>query len=160
MTAAFPKPVRSPKEPKPLRPKRWGVSRSARGTKHSRRPRDFDRMRFLSDLGSCAVSAWFVSPASGKRWVLTSDLAELCSGRIEVAHLSLGKTAGRRRAPDAQTAPICHQHHTDIDGKIGGKGPWYVALGYEGQQKLRRWLIDWADAAIDDTRRLVAEARP
>lgn len=131
---------------KPIQAKRWGVSRSARGTAHGRRERDFGRMAFLSGLEECAAKAWLSSLPHSYLLLMIGVGFPGCLGRLEVAHLSLGKTAGRRRAPDAQTAPLCHQHHTDIDGKIGGQGRWYAGLGYDGQQELRRWIIDWATA--------------
>lgn len=62
---------------------------------------------------------------------------------IEVAHL--GERPGYRRAPDWTTAPLCWKHHKAIDGKEGGKAPWYVALGRERQLELRQKLWETAD---------------
>jgi hypothetical protein len=121
----FPKPARRP------------------GTKHSRRPRERGRMKFYSQL-----------------WCLLRDLANngnlqphlvdaglACRGPIEVAHLGdrgATGTGGWRRAPDRATAPLCRKHHRAIDGKVGGKAPWYVALGRHGQQELRAKLVQFA----------------
>jgi hypothetical protein len=66
-----------------------------------------------------------------------------CTGRIEVAHL--GSRAGWRRCSDAETAPLCRQHHRDLDGRVGGKASWYVALGRAGQAELRGRLVQFAD---------------
>lgn len=136
---AFPKPVKKVKaSPKPI-PRSW-MRKSARGTKHSRREREFGRMAFYSSL-----------------WCMLRDLARggsippanvsaamACDGPIEVAHLGdrgATGTGGWRRAPDATTAPLCRHHHRGIDGKVGGKAPWYVALGREGQSELRGLLV-------------------
>jgi hypothetical protein len=77
------------------------------------------------------------------------DVAMACNGPIEVAHLGdrgATGTGGWRRAPDATTAPLCRRHHRAIDGTVGGKARWYVALFREGQQELRAKLVYFANA--------------
>jgi len=78
---------------------------------------------------------------------------------IEVAHIGdrgATGTGGWRRAPDDKTAPLCRKHHKAIDGKEGGKAPWYVALGRDGQRELRAKLVRFAsyywDGLTDDGR--------
>jgi hypothetical protein len=66
-----------------------------------------------------------------------------CEGRVEVMHLR--SESSQHRAPDYRTAPGCKRHHVGIDGAIGGRAPWYVALGREGQRALREALVARAD---------------
>jgi hypothetical protein len=134
-----PKPVKRVKEPKPLRAKRWGVSKSKRGTAHGRRERQWGRMMYYKTL-PCDMRTTFalVFP-----FEFEGSRPGVCFGCIEVAHL--GERAGWRRCPDRQTGPLCQRHHRDIDGRIGGRAPWYVALGREGQRALRGRLVARAD---------------
>lgn len=168
-----PKPVRAPKKPrqpmrrgKPIERKRWGTSRrvdgkralklpesfqpkfpkpvSPKGTKHRRRPRELGRMLFYSGL-------WCMLRRLARNGnIPPANVAIIMSygGPIEVAHLGdRGATGsgGWRRAPDRLTAPLSRDAHRAIDGKVGGKAPWYVALGREGQRELRRLLVLFAD---------------
>jgi hypothetical protein len=88
--------------------------------------------------------------STGGTWPKYEDamLAMLaCSGPIEVAHL--GARAGWRRGKDSETAPLCRQHHRDIDGRVGGRAPWYVALGRDSQRDVREKLVAMAAAYWD-----------
>jgi len=147
MTAvAYPKPRRAPKEPQrlkrktPLRAKRWGVSRGPSKTKHARRPRNFARMAFVKTLPCGLADAFFVV-AGG---LVGAPQPEACAGHVEAAHL--GDRAGFRRCSDDETAPLCRRHHRvpGIDGNVGGRAPWYVALGRDGQRALRAELVSLA----------------
>lgn len=124
------------------------MSRGPSKTKHARRPREFGRMAFYSSLW-CMLR----DLARGGN-IATRDVeaAMACDGPIEVAHLGdrgASGTGGWRRCPDAQTAPLCRKHHRGIDGGVGGRARWYVALGRAGQQELREKLVFFADAYWD-----------
>lgn len=144
---AFPKPVRAPRPPKPpkrknrLRAKSRGVSRGPSKTAHARRTREWGRMAFVRTL-PCAVSMAYCIVAGNRPG---APLPGPCSGHIECMHL--GDRAGWRRCPDAETAPGCRAHHRDIDGQVGGRGKWYVALGREGQRAFRDELASMASDA-------------
>lgn len=155
---AVPKPVKREKERKPLRrgkpigPATFEEARAqrrdlqarrrakpARKTKHARRDRELGRMLFYSTL-------WCIlrdMARSGNIEPSRIDAAMACDGPIEVAHL--GPRAGWRRCGDGKTAPLCRKHHREIDGKIGGRGPWFVSLGRERQLEIREKLTDFAD---------------
>jgi hypothetical protein len=95
-------------------------------------------MRFYSSLWCMLLdlsNGGNLSPA-----LMSSILA--CGGPVEVAHL--GPRAGWRRGKDAETAPLCRKHHRAIDGTVGGRAPWYVALGRDGQRELREKLVRFA----------------
>jgi hypothetical protein len=124
MTPLFPKPAKRKKERKPLRAKRWGVKRKARGTKHSRRPREWGFMAFAHGRG-CEL-------ARNHEAQLLAGFVHACdpNDRIEFAHLSEKK---RYDVGDIG-AGLCATIHRGIDGKVGGKATWYVAMGKEGQR--------------------------
>jgi hypothetical protein len=132
----FPKPVKRVKDRKPL--KRSRMKASKRGTAHSRRPREWGRLAYYKTL-PCDMFASCVAQFPDALVMFWGA----CLGRTEVAHL--GDRAGWRRCPDSETAPLCRHHHQDIDGRIGGRAPWYVALGREGQRALRERLVARAD---------------
>jgi hypothetical protein len=138
-----PKPTKRPPKPrKQLRAKRWGVSKSKRGTAHSRRPREFGRMMYYSTL-RCDVATAMEEAFRTTIGCRARSTIGPCHGRVEVMHLR--DTASQHRAKDHLTAPGCVRHHHDIDGDLGGRAPWYVALGREGQRALREQLIARAD---------------
>ena len=118
------------------------------GTKHGRRPREFGRMLFYSTLRGDVVEALrSLSLETGKTaYFIAAEKAGPGVGRVQVMHLHLGHMAGRRRAPDHQTAPGHENHHKGIDGDIGGKARWYVELGWDRQQAMHAKLIDRARA--------------
>lgn len=133
---AFPKPKRKAKAaPKPIAHS-W-MRKSARGTKHSRRPRELGFMAFCH--------------ARGCELCLDRDLRGLiefpgCSGRLEFAHLS-----ERRRYDVGDIGACLHQStHRGIDGKEGGKALWYVALDRSGQKLVRMRLANRARRAWDE----------
>ena len=144
-----PKPIRRPpKAPKPLRRgkpiARSHMRKSKRGTKHSRRPREFGFISFCH--------------ARGCELCLDADLQKLISvfcprsGPVEFAHLS-----NRRRYDTGDIGACLHQWiHRGIDGKEGGKAPWYVALERSGQNLFRMRLANRARAAWE---RLTPEQR-
>ena len=152
-----PKPVAKPKKPRqPLR-RSW-MRAGKRKTKHARRVREWGRMAFYKSLPCGLLEAMSalekVSIHQARVWV------DFCDGVVEVAHL--GPRAGWRRGKDAETAPLCRKHHRDIDGQVGGKAPWYVARGREGQFAVRARLIAQADAlwfALDPEQRAEWDAR-
>lgn len=80
-----------------------------------------------------------VSTAQARVWV------DFCDGPTEAAHL--GPRAGFRRCPDNQTAPLCRKHHRQpgIDGNVGGRAKWYVAMNRSDQLRLRQILWTQAD---------------
>lgn len=137
-----PKPQRDERARKPLRRKTW--MRYRRTTKHARRERQFGKMAFLATRPCDVVPAF---------WEVVLALPEYegqapgpCRGRVEVMHLR--EHAQQHRASEDRVAPGCgHQHHKDIDGKVGGRGPWWVALGRELQAKLKDALSARATAA-------------
>ena len=149
MIRPVPKPTKRP--PKPRQPLRRGkplerswMRKGAKKTKHARRAREFGRMAFYSSLW-CMLRD--ISRA-GRLPTPINEVTQACEGPIEVAHLGdrgATGTGGWRRAPDAKTAPLCRHHHRSIDGRVGGKAPWYVALGREGQRELRADLVLFAD---------------
>jgi hypothetical protein len=149
MTAvAFPKPESRPKKPRKaiqrkarIQAKRWGVSHGPSKTKHARRPRNFGRMAFVKTLPCGLADAFFVVAGS----LTDGPPPGLCSGPIECMHL--GDRAGWRRCSDDETAPGCRTHHRGIDGTVGGRAPWYVALGRDGQRALRAELVSRASEA-------------
>jgi hypothetical protein len=108
---------------KPLRAKRWGVSRSKRGTKHGRREREFGRMKCARETMACAALLL----------AATSDIGP-CIGRAEYMHL--GPRKGYR-APDCEGAKGCSQHHQDIDQTRA----WYLALTDEARADFRARAI-------------------
>lgn len=159
-TAKFPKPFKKPTS----RPK-GGGARSAlrgtwmrpskRGTKHSRREREWGFMAFCH--------------ARGCELCLDADLRALlvvppqCSGLLEFAHLS-----DKKRYDVGDIGACLHQSiHRGIDGKLGGKATWYVALERSGQHLIRTRLANRARRAWDelttdqraDWDRLAAEQR-
>lgn len=175
-----PKPVRKEKPRRPLRARRRPRAETAarasrraakaalalpppvapRGTKHARRPRERGRMLFYSRLWCMLRDIALTGNVEPRLIGVATDCGKgpFWSG-IEVAHLGdrgATGTGGWRRAPDDKTAPLCRKHHKAIDGKEGGKAPWYVALGREGHRELRAKLIRFAgyywDALTDDGR--------
>lgn len=147
---AFPKPIKREKKRKPLArkarlaPKRWGVSRSKRGTKHSRRERAWGFMAYQRSQ-PCDVVAAYDEEFPGVYptfEALTIGPPSCSGGGVQFMHLPL--TVGRRRGPDMHGAPGCGGlppgHHEQIDGGLGGHARWYVALGRDGQQRLRERL--------------------
>lgn len=120
----------------PLKANRWGVSRSARGTAHSRRPREWGFMAFCHDRG-CEL----------RRDVDTQNLLGLvhvCKGPVQFAHLSDLK---RYDVGDKGSGLCRDAAHQGIDGMVGGKAPWYVALGKDGQKLIRDRLANRARRA-------------
>lgn len=124
------------------------------GTFHARRKRETGFMTFQRAFG-CDVRAAFAEEFPDL-WEFR--VAGLVPGpcppgaHIEFMHLPL--MVGRRRGPDKHGAPGCALgpdagHHKEIDGRVGGKGRWYVALGYEGQQRFRERLRSRALARWD-----------
>lgn len=130
---ASPSGVRSASPAKPAYPK----PEAKRGTKHARRVREWGRMAFARWRG-CDVRSAFVEEFG---FFADGGVPTPCSDGLQYMHLHLGKNAGRRRAPDHSGACGCVTHHQGIDGKIGGKAPWYVALGFDGQQRLKLRLV-------------------
>jgi hypothetical protein len=125
---AFPKPVRAPKKPrKPLRRSR--MKSSSRGTKHSRRQREWGRMAWLHSLGVCAPKRLF--PAL---------VRTACEGPFQVMHL--GPRVGYR-APDPQTALGCRRHHEDIDQARD----WFLTLVSTERAYAERVMYESATAA-------------
>lgn len=196
MTAvAFSKPVKREKQRKPLRAKRWGVSRrvskaetrgakrarppvsverrkgkraSAQlrggvrcsgdlsasgaslafprpqkklGTKHSRRPRELGYMAFCKDRG-CELA---LERDSGTLFGVSHRCWGFRVARVVVEFAHLGY---RRRYDTGDIgAGLCSEVHHGIDGREGGKAPWYVALGRRGQELLRMHLSNRARRA-------------
>jgi hypothetical protein len=112
---------------------------SARGTAHSRRPREWGFMAFCH--------------ARGCELFLDLDTQKILGVRhmcprydpLEFAHLS----ALKRYDVGDVGACLCRTVHRGIDGKEGGKAVWYVALGREGQHTIRMRLANRARAAWD-----------
>lgn len=141
MIRPVPKPVRAPKKPRKPLPRgkpiaRTWMKRSARGTAHSRRPRELGFMAFCH--------------ARGCELCLDPDVRKLvdiprCTGRLEFAHLS-----DRRRYDVGDVGAVLHQSiHRGIDGKEGGKATWYVALERSGQHLVRMRFANRARRAWD-----------
>ena len=144
MTPAFPKPTRAPRAPKPLkrkaqlRAKRWGVSRSDRGTAHSRRARERGYMSWCRNRG-CELALDHETQA-----ILGIEHLN-CPGPVEFAHLH-----DRRRYAEGDVgAGLCRGVHRSIDGRIGGKATWYASLGKYGQHLIRMHLANRARRAWD-----------
>lgn len=97
-------------------------------------------MAFYKTL-SCDVPKAYADTFGEDWWDIDGGIPETdeCTGPVQVMHLR--EHASQKRAPDYRTAPGCKHHHQDIDGKVGGRGPWYVALGREGQRALRDRLV-------------------
>lgn len=150
-----PKPdPRAPKARRPLRAKHWGTRpvrklrknptaglafpkpEPKRGTAHARRPREMGFMAFCH--------------ARGCELCLDPDMRKVveiprCSGRLEFAHLS-----DKKRYDVGDVGACLHWSvHKGVDGKTGGKGPWYVALGRSGQHLFRMRLANRARSAWD-----------
>jgi len=163
-----PKPVPRAKKPrKPLRARRWGISRrkqpsqakqairqtgldpssypapafakpiSPKGTKHRRRVREWGFMHFCHHRG-CELRG----DAELQRLL---GIRHDCEGRIEFAHLH----DRRRHAPGDIGAGLDRAAHLGIDGKEGGKATWYVALDYTGQHMVRMRLANRARGSWD-----------
>lgn len=92
----------SVKRSTPLR--RYTRLRPIGKTAHARRERDFKYMDQVRRLP--CVATWLYSGADG------------CEGRIEANHVGgrFGKDA------DRNTIPMCHKHHEDWTGRVGGGG--------------------------------------
>lgn len=155
-----PKPQKRPPKPRqPLRRKRPGVRRRVAGprpsdalahpkprreakTAHGRRQRETGRMLFYKSMPCMLADGMAmlrtVSTSQARVWV------DFCDGSTEAAHL--GPRKGYR-APDNQTAPLCRRHHREpgIDGNVGGRAKWYVALSPEDRLRLRQILWTQAD---------------
>lgn len=121
----FPKPARKGKSaPAPM--KRRPMRKSARGTKHSRRPRELGRMAWLHSLRVCFVKKLFHA------------LVETpCEGELQVMHL--GPRKGYR-APDNQTQLGCRHHHEDIDQARD----WFLTLDNAQRADVERILYEKA----------------
>lgn len=132
-----PKPVRAPKKPrKPMR--RTRMKPSARGTKHSRRAREYGFMAFCHARG-CELALDFDTQR-------ILGISHDCSFEpIEFAHLH----DRRRYAPGDIGAGLDRTTHRGIDGKEGGKATWYVALDRRGQHLFRMRLANRARMAWD-----------
>ena len=128
---AIPKPTRSPKEPKRLR--RYSRLKAKGKTSHARRPRDFDYMGKVAKL-PCVVT-----------W-LAKTTATPCIGRIEVNHI--GGRYGKDT--DRNTVPMCHEHHLDWTGRVGGGG--FFAGWSPGRRR------GWGAIAIAVTRAAIEAA--
>lgn len=160
-TRPDPKPAPRPKRPRrglqpqtyqeALERRRRGKRAGAgRGTSHSRREREWGRMAF-AHTWPCDVAGAYDEEFRGV-YPTFEALAlgpQPCGGRRQYMHLHLEEGSGKR-APDHQGAIGCEDHHKDIDGKVGGKGRWYVALGGEGQLRLRRRLVERQCARWDE----------
>lgn len=113
-----------------------------KGTSHARRKRETGFMCFQREFG-CDVRAAFAEEFPE---LAAAGLGPgFCPSGAWVEFMHLPLTVGRRRGPDKHGAGGCalgteEGHHREIDGRIGGKGRWYVALVYEGQQRLRERL--------------------
>jgi hypothetical protein len=108
-----------------------------RETKHARREREWGRMAYAHTWPCDVVAAYAVEFG-----LVDFDKLGPCDGRREYMHLHLEEGAGRR-APDRQGAIGCEGHHNDIDGRSGRRArAWYVALGRDGQLRLRHRLVD------------------
>lgn len=119
-----------------LRAKRWGVSRGP-----SR------RVRKQTEADKAYLEAVRQLPCCHPRLSLIGPDALLCQGRIH-AHHAGRKPGTSLKAPDSTAIALCEAHHRQ----------WHDANGvFSGWTKADRRR--WADAAIDDTRRLVATTR-
>ncbi len=156
----FPKPVKRTKTPKPLRAKRWGLSKSKRGTAHSRRKREWGRMAY-AHTWPCDVVLSYVKEFGVL--VLANPTPGLCDGPREYMHLHLVDDGGVR-PPDHQGAIGCRKHHGDIDGRTGRESRrWYTELDDEDRLRLRQRLVarqrarwdevPWAEQVAWDARR-------
>jgi hypothetical protein len=149
----FPKPIRREREPQRLkqvsakraqriaagkeRPgisrSRPGVHRKPGGTAHSRRPREFGRMKFARDTMACAV-------------VLHNVPVPIppgpCIGPLQYMHLGARKGY---RAPDSEGAPGCAHHHQMIDNPDG----FYLAMTEEERADFRARAIAEQKACWD-----------
>ena len=132
---AFPKPVKVKKPRKPLQRSRMRPSK--RGTKHGRRPREAGFMAFCHDRGCELCLDTHLHEVLG--------IVCLREGPLEFAHLS-----DLKRYDVGDIGACLHQAiHRGIDGKEGGKAPWYVALEKSGQHLFRMRLANRARAAWD-----------
>jgi alkylhydroperoxidase/carboxymuconolactone decarboxylase family protein YurZ len=127
----FPKPAPRVKAARAPIKRSW-MRKGARGTKHSRRPREWGYMAFCHARG-CEL---YLDVAT--QGML--GFQHHCQGRLEFAHLSDKK---RYDVGDVG-ACLCQTTHKGIDGKVGGKAPWYVALDRTGQRMIRMRLADRA----------------
>lgn len=123
--------TRTPIKRKPMR-------RGPGKTAHARREREFGFMMFCRERG-CELA-------------LDHELQRLigishdCSFEpVEFAHLH----DRRRYAPGDIGAGLCVTTHRGIDGRLGGKLPWYAALDHVGQHTFRMRLANRARAAWD-----------
>jgi len=119
-------------------PRSW-MRKGARKSKHARREREHGYMHFCHARG-CELAL----DAETQRGL---GISHDCSfERLEFAHLS------DKKRYDVGDVGACLDValHRGIDGnKIGGKPPWYVALGRAGQLSLRMHLANRARAAWD-----------
>lgn len=169
-----PKPVKRVKKRKPLRARkpierktrlRAGKPRPAaekRETAYRRRKREqFEtgRMMFAKTFGcDVALTIWtLVGEIPEARDAIR--LLEQCNGPIEYMHLgSKRKNGGWHKCDDEEGASGCRCHHRapGIDGGVGGKARWYMALDVDGQALFKKRLIQrqqerW-DALTDEQR--------
>lgn len=147
---AFPKPVKRVKVRKPLRSRRRRRPRVEQiqqafpkptqpdGTKHRRRPRELGYMAF------CRARGCELLLDLGGQKVL--GIVHRCRGPVQFAHLSDLK---RYDVGDIGAGLCRDEAHQGIDGKEGGKAPWYVALDWTGQHTIRMRLANRARAAWD-----------
>lgn len=148
-----------------MRATRWGVSRGPSKTKYARRQRGRGRMAFYASR-PCDVEAALVQLAGEANNVCVTIAVGMlgrCRGAVQVMHLGHKADPGGRRLPDdLDAASGCEGHHKDIDSRLGGLGPWYVALGRLLQRRLRRILRERADGewrALTDEQRAAWEAK-
>jgi hypothetical protein len=143
-----PKPVkREKKKPRGLRAKHWGVRRKARGTAHSRRPREWGRMAWLHHWRACFVRAFFqerwspYDPEASMAIAIQERLTGLvppCGGPFQCAHLF-----GRYNNGDDKTILACRDHHMDIDQTRR----WFLVLTKPERLWLKTFLAARATAA-------------
>ena len=119
-----PKPVKREKKRKGLRPKRWGVSRSERGSSHRRRPRHIDHMLRVKAQPCAACLAFGPDP----RCQRDED------GMNEAAHV--GERKGYR-ADDLDVITLGAYHHR-INGWDTYSGPF---AGWSREQR-RTWAAE------------------
>jgi hypothetical protein len=123
-----------PKYPRKRKPRRLSRLKARGNTSHARRPRDFDYMGEVAKL-PCVV-----------REMAPYD-APACGGRIEVNHV--GGRYGKNT--DRNTIPMCHEHHKDWTGRIGGGG------FFSGWSPGRR--RGWGAIAIAVTQQAIADTQ-
>lgn len=155
----FPKPVKRVKVPKPLRrgrrrrpraeqpPQKFSKPvRPEKMTAHGRRERGMGKMAFLSTMRCLVMEAfWDTFTNEDVAAAGSPCIPPPCRSRwIQVMHLRA--EASQHRPTEQRVAPGCVDHHQDIDGRTGGRGTWYVALGRINQRRLRDTLSELGEA--------------